>query len=575
MKNMKAMKKEKQNAVLYALCPLLHASPPEPSLPPPLAWLSRSSLRSFLGLGGKGVYNFRSNQVRSSEGDRTMKKAPGRARKVLGIVFLVVLLAGIAVRIALPPVAVLIVNRRLPDYLDAPASLGGITLSLSRGTVGIIDLRIAQPEGFGDGDLLRVGRASVQVSLSSLFRPPLTIKSVQIEDAAANLVKDSAGVMNVSALVKPGEEEEPAAAGEEEQAAGEPSPILLKRLAASGLSFSYLDRSGGAAAAAEAGAGDAAAFSGQTQEGEPREWGVKIAGLDLEVTGLRLDPGADPARVGPAEATLTARLDQAPLPEGYLGVAAKIGPLGGGIPALNAAVRLAGLELEPLAPVVPAGTAAALGGDALDLFADVALAPDVLDCLVRVEAAGGHTLSLEVGGTPEHPEVDTSGVLFSIMLHAGGGVGTLVGNIGGAGLATVGAVGEGALAVGTGAVNAVGSLGSGLFQTVAGAATGDLDAVGEGLSTATVGTVSEAANGVAGAGEKLADGAVSAAESTVGADADREWRADTHRRWLAGWQAALALVATEPYPPVPGEQEEGTAAEPDAAPGPSPSGPGE
>ena len=495
-----------------------------------------------------------------------MKKVPGKFRRVLGVTCLVLLVLGIAVRLALPPVATLIVNRLLPAYLAALASLGGIRFSLSRGLVEIRDLRIEQPEGFGDGELLRVGRASVQVSLSSLLSPPLTIKSVLLEDAAANLVKDQAGSLNVSALIEPGAEgkAEFQPIGEEEPAAGEPPAIFLKRLAATGISLSYLDCSGGKSAEGEAGWVEAtgeegeeveasASFSEQTREqgGEvPREWGIRISSLDLEASGLRLAAAADLERIKPADVVLTALIDQAPLPEGYIGFVARVGPLGGGIPPLNGVVRLSGLELEPLDPVVPPGTTAALGGDVLDLFADLKLAPEVLECLVQVEASGGHTLSLEVGGTPEEPEVDPSGVLFSLMLHAGGGVGTLAGNIGGAGIATVGAVGEGALSVGTGAVNAVGSLGGGLFQTVAGAATGDLDAIGEGLSTATVGTVDEAVDGVAGAGEKLADGAVSAAESTVGADADREWRADTGKRWLAGWQAAQALLESMPFPPV-------------------------
>ena len=74
------------------------------------------------------------------------------------------------------------------------------------------------------------------------------------------------------------------------------------------------------------------------------------------------------------------------------------------------------------------------------------------------------------------------------MLHFGGGVGSMVGNIGGAGYQVGASAAESTLEVGVGTANVLGSIGGGLFKTVTSAATGDLDGAVEGLSDTTGGT---------------------------------------------------------------------------------------
>ena len=78
------------------------------------------------------------------------------------------------------------------------------------------------------------------------------------------------------------------------------------------------------------------------------------------------------------------------MPDAYLGLVARFGPVGAGMPALNVLVRAIGIELAGLAPAVPAGTAQALGGSCLDTKVDLAMAVDVLDCKIEVQTTGAY-----------------------------------------------------------------------------------------------------------------------------------------------------------------------------------------
>jgi len=474
--------------------------------------------------------------------------------KIPGIVILVLVILAFVIRLALPPLALKVANRKLPDLLNTAASIGSIRLRLHRGCFSVNDLRIAQPEGFGEGYLLRVPEVRVKVKLSSLLSSPLTVDEVVLTDWEVNLVKNIEGVMNTEVLMPessppPAPSPPPETEVEEEEEVA-PKPILVRVFSIENLSFSYLDRAIGKEVA------------GKTGDGVEREKGedeevllLRIADLDFLLENLLIDPAADREQTEPAEAVITARLIQEPYADGLLGLAARIGPVGGEVPEVNAVLRLADLELETIEAVIPDGTAQVLGGSALDLSADLALASYLLDCEIEVEATGGHVIPLSIGGTPEKPEIDQSSILLGVMTHLGGGVGHLVGNIGGAGYQLAAGATETTWAVGKGAVNVVGSIGGGLFKTVTSAATGDLDGAVEGLSDATVGTAETAADAAVDVAGEVAEGATATVDSTTGEDADREWRADTPRRWKESWAAARKKLEEMPFPPPPREDE--------------------
>lgn len=441
---------------------------------------------------------------------------------LIAAVVLVVL--PVAIRLTLPALAVKVINARLAKVLNAPVSLGRLDLALPRGRVEFGALRIDQPDAFGKGRLLSAGEVRVKLKPATLINPPLVIEEVALVDVEFNLVRNRMGVFNTEVAFAPPAPSPPVAHAPAEESA--PSkPILIEKITVDSLDFSYTDSS--------------------LEKGPLR---IKVA--DLNLTAARLVVGsASAGGEEPGQARLTARVVQGPLPDALLGACGRLGPIGEGVPTLNAAARLFGLELETVDAILPAGTAQAIGGDALDLSADLALSPGILDCSVRVKTVAGHAFSLPVGGTPGKPEVDTSGVLFNIMLRMEGGVGNLAGNLPGAGMGVAGTVVDTVSALGRGAVNTASSLGLGVFKTVKGVVAADLSGIAEGLQRTAIGMVSSAAGGVMDAGGKVVGGGVAAGTVLVGKDKAAQWRAAVRERWLKSWEEAQRTVDEAPFPP--------------------------
>ena len=476
-----------------------------------------------------------------------MKKLIGRLFRVLGCIVLAVVVLVVLIILTLPWTAPKLANRTLPGILHTEASLGGFSCNPFRGSLGLGALRIAQPEGFGEGALLSLPRLHVRVAPASLVSSPLVVEEVALDGLEVNIIRNADGTLNTDALSPRKAAAEPPPAPPAEPAAEKAAqPVLVKRLSIANLSFSYTDRAIGKESAPEGAAPD-----NPPAPAPEKVLTVRVKDFDLLLENLLIDPAADPKASAPALLTLTARLLQEPLGDGRLGLFARIGPIGKGVPPVNGALRLIGLELGPLDAVIPAGTTAALGGDALDLTADFSVAPDLLDCRAAVETNGGKSYSLPVTGTPDKPEFDTSSVLFVVFSRFGGGVGALAGNLAGAGTAVVGAGAETALAVGEGAVGVVGSIGGGIFDTVTSVATGDLEGAGQGLTKATVGSAGEVVDTVGEAGGKMAEGAGKAVEAGSGAARAQEWRDGVEGRWTAEWKEARESVSSQAFPPAP------------------------
>ncbi len=67
--------------------------------------------------------------------------------KTIGIVVLVIVILLAAIRLAAPPLAVRIANKKLPGIIGTGASIGGIKLRLYRGYLCLRDIRVSQPDG--------------------------------------------------------------------------------------------------------------------------------------------------------------------------------------------------------------------------------------------------------------------------------------------------------------------------------------------------------------------------------------------------------------------------------------------
>lgn len=424
-------------------------------------------------------------------------------------------------------------NRHLPGIIGTDAHIGRLELSVLNGWVVAEDVTVAQPEGFGDRVLLSIPYARVDISMASLFRPPLTVEHILIRDAVCTLARDTNKVFNLQALVPvstndtesvkgyaPGEEREPDA----EDEAGPVLPALHVRFAElKNAALYYVD----------------AALSRKPLE-------IQVRQLDCVVSNLVVDVQRANLRELPATAWATGRIVQKDR-DAMVGLGARVGIVGTNIPPVNAMFRLNGLELNTVRAILPPGTEQTLGGDCLDVRVSIAVSPDLLDIDTDI-LTSANRLSLSVGGTPAAPQVDTSNVLFLLLARSGGGVGSLALNLGkGTVQAADSAINTTVTAV-KGVGQTVGSFLGGVLTTAKGIVTADAKTIGEGLEQATVGTVKDAVGTVTDTTGALADGVVETGRTAVGEKGASDWRKTCGLRWTNTWAAVPAALYAMPFP---------------------------
>ena len=462
--------------------------------------------------------------------------------KVVGVVVIVLVVLLVVARIFAPSIIVGVANSQIPKALTAKGGVKGVDLGLMRGRVAVQGINIEQPPGFDGPPLAQVGEVRINVKLSG---SPITVQELVLEDVVVNIIKDINGVMNTEALIPAPQKEAPAEPAAEQPAAPPPE-ILVERIQIKNLTLTYRDLSFG---------------------GEPLE--IVLTDVSLLVTNLIIDASREGEEVLPGGLLLTASLPYADAPEARLGLSGRIGIIGTKVPPVNAVLRLAGFELKSAAAAVPAGVATALGGDCLDVIADVAMRPDMLDCDVAIQSAGTK-LRLGVGGTPDKPVVDKSGTLFGVLGFAGGGAAKLAGNVGSAGADVGAAALSTASTVGKGAGKLAGSLGKGLLGTVKKAASGEFREAGSALTDTAKGVAGDVTETLGEASGEVVSGAREAAASGAGVESRVNWRAGKQQRWDTEWAVALADLAQRPFPTPEGQahaKPEGkTEAEPGAQP---------
>lgn len=399
-----------------------------------------------------------------------------------------------------------------------------------KGSLVVRDLHIDQPQGFSGDTLLSWPELKVDFLIGSVFDPSITIEDADLYQPSIHLAYDKAHQGNVKVLLSkaiPRSKEEPEKP--KTTPATEPSDqstrIHLRKFAIHDLGLAFTDTS---------------------YEEKPME--VHLEAVDLEVKDLTYDPSRGPEKTLPATARMTGRQVQTPFADAPLGFYAKVGTLGDQVPSVNGSLQLGGLELAPIGHTLPPGAEQAIGGDALDLSVDLALAPDLLDCDARVKSIGGSSLSLHIGGTPENPAVDTSNMLFLVFFRSGGALGNVAGKVGGAGVEVADTAIGSVKVVGTGTAKTLGSVGVGILGTAKGLATADVGGMAEGLKKTTVGTVKEGAGTAAGAAGEVKGGAVDVGSAGIGKQQAEVWRKAVEDRWEKAWAKAQSRVDRMPYP---------------------------
>ncbi|HOO77744.1 MAG TPA: hypothetical protein PK636_02825 [bacterium] len=419
---------------------------------------------------------------------------------------------------------------RIDTAFEVPVFVDRGSLALSGGT-------LSQPADFGTGPLFTFQRLEAEFGPFS-FADGIEIERLAVGQPSALLIMSRSGIFNISAAFASETGDGGGDGGEGGPAPAGPPPMEIRRLTVSGGKFAYRDY--------------LSARPGEKTRNDAPFLALEGSDIEIVASAVRLRPSPGAPALPPAELELRAGIRQGQLPKALLGIMLKAGPIDGEIPLISGVLRIVSLELDTLGDRVPAGTRKALGGDVVDAGVDLGLTPHRLDCLVTVEAdgSGAPPLTLRIEGSPRHPSVDTSSVLFGILTRTGGAVGNVFLGVGKAGYqigaTTINTVGT----VGAGAFNMIYSLGKGLGTTVVGAATADGEKIAAGLTEATVGTASEAFHAVADAGGELVSGTFNAAEAATDAESAQRWRAARDTRWEQVWKDAARTLAKISYPPL-------------------------
>lgn len=179
----------------------------------------------------------------SEEGRAPARPSRWRRRLALAGAALAVLV--VALRVALP----LAVERGVPvaaERFGFAASVENVDFALLRGHVAVEGLRatpLVPSEGGAAPDLLRLGRAFVNLEWLSLLRRELEVAELVLEQPALSLVRAADGYIELPAL-PPSTEPKPAEPEPEEPS--EPMPLLLRALAIRDTELHLVDGAGGA-----------------------------------------------------------------------------------------------------------------------------------------------------------------------------------------------------------------------------------------------------------------------------------------------------------------------------------------
>lgn len=441
--------------------------------------------------------------------------------KIVSVLVLVLVALQALLALAVTPIT----RNVLGSALLPDTSLQRLYVNLFGGTVRLTGLNIQQPEGFGEGSFVSLGRARVNIKLAALLTGNIRVNEVTVSDLAVTIITDTNGVMNVTKLTPPATETTAEAPPPAE--ATEPSSLAVKvdNIRIERLSFTFLDLS--------------------KSETEPME--INLRDAELAIDDLLFSPSEAGLRELVTKALFTGRFEHADTPPSYIGLAARLGPVGGGIPGVVANLVISGMELGAVGSVIPPGVASTLGGDVIDVNAQVQVATNVLAVNAEIETTGAK-FPVTVGGTPDNPQVGSGALLFGAFGRVGNLFGNTAGDLAGAGMA----VGEGAVnvatSVGKGAVGIVSGVGKGLFKTVKSVATLDVEGVGSGL-TDTVTSVGEGAlDTVTEAGTAAIDTVGEAGKATTGGNRVDDWRAGKQTRFDTHWQKAQAWVNEASFP---------------------------
>ena len=237
------------------------------------------------------------------------------------LLLLVIILAVVWFRLS--PIATHVANRMLPDLLGTEASVERIELKPAHGLAVIHGLRIGQPEGFGDGQVIELARVLAEIDMGSLgSEEGILVRVVEVQGLTASIAKDGEGVLNLLRLGPPPPAEGVAAAADGSSAGEKPGDaegtapfpgLRIERVAITDVAVSYRDEStGGKPIEIALGNLDVQLVDGRVTMGEGLEVRLGTGTVTLEeiqahyertrdITPSYIEPATDPEAVPDAE----------------------------------------------------------------------------------------------------------------------------------------------------------------------------------------------------------------------------------------------------------------------------------
>ena len=275
-----------------------------------------------------------------------------------------------------------------------------------------------------------------------------------------------------------------------------------------------------------------------------------ITNIQASVNQLRLFD--QNTKAPPASATASFQLKQPnELPLAYFGALANIGPIGIGVPQINAQIRMTGLKLDTLGSLVSTTARRALGATGMDAAGALALNAKSIKLQVSVLSDEGiYYDAIKMQGPLTAPNVEMGAVLAGVYSRVSDGLF----NIGRDGLSASGDIALGgfnaAKSVGGGAISIGKNLGESLFDVGAGLVTLNKGDVLKGLDGSSIGTFSLATDSFTSAGNAATGGLKSSVSELKGTSATQRWDADIAARYDSGIKHAKEALSNMPYPPV-------------------------
>ena len=101
-------------------------------------------------------------------------------KKILSISLIVIVAAVVIIIFQLGPIVKTGIETSGPDALHVSVDIGDVTISPLSGQLSVTDFQIGQPEGFGEGAMVAVGKLNATLKTSSLFSNHIIIDSIEI-----------------------------------------------------------------------------------------------------------------------------------------------------------------------------------------------------------------------------------------------------------------------------------------------------------------------------------------------------------------------------------------------------------